>query len=327
MEACLSGGVALDEVRFGSWRLLPSSRSLLSSNQPVKLGSRAFELLLLLVEARGELVTKDELLRRIWPGTVVEENNIQAQMSALRRVLGADAAELIRTIPGRGYRFTGAVQTGLPSPVPVLPQDTNLNPARSVVESPARQLPSLRRRDVVAVQKFDVQSGQADHAALASAFVDDLVAELTRLEELRILAPGAPIQTNGYRVQGTVRRADKLLRITVQVHDGEHGEIIWSDRCDLPGDAAIAGDLLIRLAISIDQVIARLSLYRAKQRPEAELTPRELVLIGRDHHQRATEADTAIARAMFDRAITADPDYALAYAWQALTVQRAVTHL
>src|SRR5215218_8135696 len=95
---------------FGRWRLLPASRQLLADGEPVALGSRAFDVLLALVEAQGELVSKDALLRRVWPCTFIEENNLQVQVSALRRALGEGAERLIATIPGRGYRFTGGAR-------------------------------------------------------------------------------------------------------------------------------------------------------------------------------------------------------------------------
>ncbi|HTZ79092.1 MAG TPA: winged helix-turn-helix domain-containing protein [Stellaceae bacterium] len=84
-------------------------RILLAEGRPTELGSRALDILEVLIEAKGELVRKDELLRRVWPDTVVDENNLQVQISALRRVLGDDR-NLIRTVAGRGYRFTGEVQ-------------------------------------------------------------------------------------------------------------------------------------------------------------------------------------------------------------------------
>jgi DNA-binding winged helix-turn-helix (wHTH) protein len=102
-------------LAFGRWRLLPRSRRLLADDAPVPLGSRAFDLLLALVEARGALMTKDELLRRVWPGTVVEENNLQVQVAVLRKVFGEDAPGLIGTVPGRGYRFTGVVSDASPA--------------------------------------------------------------------------------------------------------------------------------------------------------------------------------------------------------------------
>jgi predicted ATPase/DNA-binding winged helix-turn-helix (wHTH) protein len=89
--------------RFGRFELRPNERLLLTDGRPVELGHRAFEVLLTLVERAGQLVTKDELLDLVWPGLVVEENNLQVQVSALRKILGATT---IATAPGRGYRFT-----------------------------------------------------------------------------------------------------------------------------------------------------------------------------------------------------------------------------
>src|SRR6266849_2404060 len=90
-------------LEFGRFRVLLRQRQLLAGGAPVELGSRAFDVLMVLLEARGSLVTKDELLDRVWPGVVVEENNLQVQVSTLRKILGNRA---IVTLPGRGYRFT-----------------------------------------------------------------------------------------------------------------------------------------------------------------------------------------------------------------------------
>src|SRR5215471_10908281 len=97
-------------VVFGRFRLLPHRRELLADSHPVRLGGRAFDVLLALIEARGAVVSKYALMARVWPDRVVEENNLQAQISALRAAFGSDR-ELIRTVSGRGYQFTGEVQT------------------------------------------------------------------------------------------------------------------------------------------------------------------------------------------------------------------------
>ena len=101
-----------DAFVFGPFRLLVGRRELLAHGVPVTLGQRAFEILLLLVSRPGQLVTKDELMAEIWPGVVVEENNIQVHVSALRKVLGTtgDGERYLLTVAGRGYRFVGAVQ-------------------------------------------------------------------------------------------------------------------------------------------------------------------------------------------------------------------------
>ena len=89
--------------RFARFELQPDERRLLASGQAVHLGPHAFDLLVALVEQSGHLVTKDELLARVWGKVIVEENTLQAHVSALRKVLGAEA---IATVSGRGYRFT-----------------------------------------------------------------------------------------------------------------------------------------------------------------------------------------------------------------------------
>jgi predicted ATPase/DNA-binding winged helix-turn-helix (wHTH) protein len=96
--------------RFGRFLLDPLRRELLADGVPVVVGSRAFDVLIVLIEARGALVAKDELLRRVWPGTVVEDNTIQFQVSALRKALGPDRG-FIKTIAGRGYCFVAEITT------------------------------------------------------------------------------------------------------------------------------------------------------------------------------------------------------------------------
>jgi len=88
--------------RFGRFELKPATRQLLVDGQPTAVGARAFNVLLALIELRDRLVTKDELLDLAWPGVVVEENNLQVQISSLRKILGEG---IIETVPGHGYRF------------------------------------------------------------------------------------------------------------------------------------------------------------------------------------------------------------------------------
>ena len=97
-----------DIVEFGRFRLHRRDRTLLADGLELDLGARAVEVLLVLIDAGGALVSKDELLARVWSDAIVEENNLHVQIFALRRALGADR-DLIRTVPRRGYSFTGHV--------------------------------------------------------------------------------------------------------------------------------------------------------------------------------------------------------------------------
>jgi predicted ATPase/DNA-binding winged helix-turn-helix (wHTH) protein len=139
-------------LEFDHFRVLPLQRQLLVEGSPVELGSRAFDVLMVLLEARGGLVTKDQLLDRVWPGAVVEENNIQVQISTLRKAFGESRA-LILTVPLRGYRFTGEVRsrTGEPAsdaPPPMVAPDrsvpTNMPAAVSDFVGREQELDKLR---------------------------------------------------------------------------------------------------------------------------------------------------------------------------------------
>ncbi|HTT79512.1 MAG TPA: winged helix-turn-helix domain-containing protein, partial [Stellaceae bacterium] len=93
-------------IMFGRFCLMPHRRELLLDDQPIRLGGRAFDVLIALIEARGSIVSKDALMARVWPEQVVEENNLEVQIAALRAAFGAERA-LIRTVSRRGYQFTG----------------------------------------------------------------------------------------------------------------------------------------------------------------------------------------------------------------------------
>lgn len=99
-----SGGT----IVFGACVLTPAQRRLTRQGSAVELGARAFDLLLSLIESRGAIVSKDQLMAKVWPGRIVEENTLEGQMSLLRRALGEDRAS-IRTIAGRGYQFIGEI--------------------------------------------------------------------------------------------------------------------------------------------------------------------------------------------------------------------------
>src|SRR5262245_24950210 len=126
------------EISFGSFRLLPTQFLLLERDKPVSLGSRALEILIVLLERPGEVVSKEELMARVWPNVFVESANLTVHMSALRRTLrdGREGNRFIINIPGRGYGFV--------TPVEVSKEDDSL---RAVNYGNAGALPFLRRFD------------------------------------------------------------------------------------------------------------------------------------------------------------------------------------
>lgn len=99
------------ELAFGPYRLAPAHRILLNDGRPVPLSGRAFDLLLALVERAGEVVSKEELIARVWPSTIVEENNLRVHIGTLRKVLcpGESGMRYVENVVGRGYSFVAPV--------------------------------------------------------------------------------------------------------------------------------------------------------------------------------------------------------------------------
>ncbi|HEY7382739.1 MAG TPA: winged helix-turn-helix domain-containing protein [Beijerinckiaceae bacterium] len=134
-------------ISFGPFRLLSAQQLLLEGDKPVRLGSRALDILKALVERAGELVTKEELVGRVWPNTFVEEGNLRVHVAALRRALGDGhaGARYILNVPGRGYRFVASLSEPEPGPPPTSP---------AAPDAPAHHLPApltrmVGRSDVV----------------------------------------------------------------------------------------------------------------------------------------------------------------------------------
>jgi DNA-binding winged helix-turn-helix (wHTH) protein len=169
-------------ICFGSFRLFPTQRLLLEGHKPLRLGSRALDILITLVERPGELVSKEELMARIWPNTFVEPANLTVHIAALRRILrdGRDGNRFLINIPGRGYRFVTPVKVAkesTPSPRSVAVGQMRGLPAHltwpSDREGAVAELSSqLSRHRFLTI----AGSGENGETSVASAVAEELIA-------------------------------------------------------------------------------------------------------------------------------------------------------
>src|SRR5437667_6981175 len=143
----------LGQYRFGSSEVRPAERQVLINGTPAALGGRAFDLLLALIERRERVVEKAELFDAVWPGPVVEENNLQVQVSSLRKLLGPNA---IATVSGHGYRFVAALDPDVTENASA-GQQTTTNP---------NNLPRLRTRFIGREKALDDCAGLLHDARL-----------------------------------------------------------------------------------------------------------------------------------------------------------------
>jgi TolB-like protein/Flp pilus assembly protein TadD len=302
-------------LSFGRWRLLPRSRRLMAGEVPVPLGSRAFDLLLALVEAGGALVTKDELLRRVWPGTVVEENNLQVQASALRKALGDDAA-LIQTVPGRGYRFGGVARAA-----------SDPAPAASGGPRDAPQAPPSAR-PVLVVLPFANMSGDPEQEYFADGITEEMTTALSHLRWFAVIARNSAFTYKGravdvrqvgrelgvgYALEGSVRKAGGRVRISAQLCEAETGRHVWAGRFD--GDLTDVFELQDRVTEAvvgaIEPSLKLAEAERVRVRATESLGAYDLYL--RALPQRwVTRAGNDAALRLLRRAVTLDPGFAAA---------------
>lgn len=120
-ESVSSGGSRAAVIEFGRFAATPASRTLTLDGKAVCLGARAYDLLMLLIESSGKVVSKESIIRHVWPTTTVDESNLRFQMTSLRRVLGEER-DRIKTINGRGYLFVS--EKVRVRPASVLPENS-----------------------------------------------------------------------------------------------------------------------------------------------------------------------------------------------------------
>lgn len=224
-------------LRFATFELHPAERVLRVHGEPMVLGSRAFDLLLVLAERHERLVTKQELLDLVWPGLVVEEHNIATQIGTLRKLLGAGA---IATIPGRGYRLTASPEAVPVSPVQLprhnLPdQRTRFIGRDAALADLARLLPATRLLTLTGIggcgkTRLALQFAQAQLAAFDGGvwFVD--LAPLTDAQ--RVTATCAAVL--GLREEGQTPLIDRLL-----AHLAARRTLLVLDNCEHVIDGAV----------------------------------------------------------------------------------------
>jgi TolB-like protein/Flp pilus assembly protein TadD len=253
---------------FGRFVLRRRERLLLADGAMIELGSRAVEVLLALVEADGDLLPKNDLMKRVWPGVIVDENNLQVQISALRRALGPENRDWIATVAGRGYRFTGPV-------VPLTDEDAALSLPEPTVLAADDRPPPLS----VLVLPFAGRGSDPARGWFADSVTDSLTTDLARSlpSGSTVVAQAsadtyrerpADVREIGraqgvrYVLEGSVLLVDDRMRVNAQLILAETGAHLWADRFDtlctdgvLPAQDAIVGRIAqsVRLRIVGDE--------------------------------------------------------------------------
>ena len=298
---------------FGPFRLEPREHRLMRAGKLVPLTGKAFTTLRVLVERHGTLVSKRDLMKAVWPDTAVEDNNLDRNISTLRKVLGdqADGQPYIETVPRAGYRF--------------------IAPLRSAGTRSETKEQAADELTAIAVLPFVDMSSKRDHQYLCEGLAEELINSLAQVDGLRVVSRTASFQFSssgadvkeigrklgaGSLVEGSVQRSGNQLRVTVQLIEAESGYHQWSLRFDrnVQDIFAIQDEIAAAVVRSLRGSVFSQREQKALLRPHTDVAAYEFYLRGRQFLPRRGESDIQHAIEMFEKAIAVDPNYAPAYA-------------
>lgn len=307
---------------FNNFILQRHERRLLRDGQSVMVGARAFDVLCVLVDYAGELVSKKQLFDLVWPGLVVEENNLQVHVSSLRRILGAQA---IATVPGRGYRFTLRL-------TPTVVAEMHPQPPRGKGRASDHQ--AYRRS--IAVLPFVNLNADTEQEYFSDGLAEDIISHLTKSSWLLVVsrnssfayrnttesnqAVGLALRAR-YLVLGSVRRAASVLRMTAELVDTSTGETLWSDRFDRPlSDMfALQAEISGQIVSAIEPVYLHREERVASEIPQQNLEHWDLLMRARWHFWRTTPEHVLEAQSLLKRALEIKPEDSASLSLMAFT--------
>jgi adenylate cyclase len=315
-------------LQFEGYTLDIARNVLRSADREITLRRKSFELLRYLAENADRLVTKEELLKAIWPDVTVTDESLTHCVSEVRQALGDAGQTIIKTIPRRGYRFAAPV-THVAAPTPPSaewqPTASQLNPG----------LPPSADRPSVAVLPFANFSGDPEQDYFSDGMTEDIITELSRFSELLVIARNSSFRYKGravdirqvgqelgarYVLEGSVRRSGERIRIAAQLIDAVTGAHRWAERYDRElHDAFEVQDEVARTIVTLLAAhVNRAEIERVQLKPPAAWEAYEYYLRGAEafflHTTRRTKASLYDARRLLEQCLAIDPDYARAAA-------------
>ncbi|GJL93091.1 winged helix-turn-helix domain-containing tetratricopeptide repeat protein [Hyphococcus sp.] len=289
----------------------------------VAIEPQVFALLLLLVESADRMVSKDEIIEKIWDGRIISESALTSRIKSARHVLGDDgkAQKYIRTIHGKGFRFVAAAR-------PVSSARAAVAPAPNVV---AIDNTDAAAKPSIAVLPFRLVGVAGPYAPIADALPHELISELSRLRWLFVIARGSTFRFRGvdpdigeigralgvrYCLSGAIEVAGARIIVTVELADTRDGGVVWAERYVATVDDIynIRTQIVSSIISSLEIQIPMHEAQRARLIAPENLDAWSAYHLGLTHLHRFNTKDNDAATAMFERALSLDPRFARAHA-------------
>lgn len=300
--------------RFGVYEVDTHRLQLRRSGVSLKLREQSFRILIHLLEHAGEIVTREDLRRLLWPAdTFVDfDHSLNTAIMNVRSVLGdpASAPMYVETIPKRGYRFIAPVVFIADETGPAKPSPTSAEP-RTVEDGFS-----------LAVLPFKCTGTAAETTSFAEGLTDEIVSVLNRFSYLRVVRKDCGAR---YVLDGALRQAGSKLRAVIRLLDSVSGEMLWNETHEQPFEPDSLFDLQDYLVPRVVSTIAdcRGILPRSigdvlRTRAIEEIAPEEAVLRACTYFERSNAEEHAAARSVLERAAESDPDEPLCWAMLSL---------
>jgi TolB-like protein len=305
---------------FSDFVLDTDRRELGQAGRDVPVEPQVFDLLVYLIEHRDHVVSKNELIDKIWGGRIVTDSTLTSRINAARKAVGDNGLEqsVIRTVPRKGFRFVGSVHT----------QPDASSPAARPVAADQGEPPtlSLPDRPAIAVLPFTNMSGDREQEYFSDGISEDIITALSKLRWFFVIARNSSFVYKGravhisqvarelgvrYVVEGSVRRSGDRVRISAQLNDVSTGSHIWAERYDrsLADVFAVQDEITESIVAAIEPQLYAAENFRAQRKPPGSLDAWDLVMRALSHFWRVTREDNVVAQALLEKAISIDPDY------------------
>jgi DNA-binding winged helix-turn-helix (wHTH) protein/tetratricopeptide (TPR) repeat protein len=318
--------------RFDQFELDTEKLELRGDGGVIALEPQVFALLVYLVENRDRVVTKDEIVEKIWDGRIVSDSAISSRIKSARQALGDDGVSqrFIRTMHRVGFRFVADVVKGAPR---AMASDVREPQAASPIE-PASTLDAMR--PTIAVLPFRLVGVAGPYATIAEALPDELIAQLSRLRWLFVIARGSSFRFRNpvadlaqirtalnvrYCLSGVVEVRGSMLTIGVELADTHDSGVIWGEtfRVDVGGVHDVREEIVRAVINALELQIPLNEARRARWKPPEQLDAWAAYHLGLQHTFRFNKADNDAATVLFQRAATLEPTFARAYAGLSFT--------
>jgi TolB-like protein/Tfp pilus assembly protein PilF len=307
-------GLELDCARF----------ELRRKAQRLHVEPQVLSLLILLAENAERMVSKDEIIERIWDGRIVSESAVSARIKAARKAIGDDGKDqrLIRTIHGKGFRFVGKIElrgTGVAA-APIAPAQLAPSPVQQVGRD---------GRPSIAVLPFQLLGEPGAHAIVADALPADIIMDLSRMPWLFVIARGSSFRFRDadfdprmvgrelsvrYCLTGTIELSNSAVTVAVTLVDTGDGGTVWADRFrgELAELQQMRPEIEAQVVAALEAHITRNEVRLARARPATELDAWASFHLGLDHMYRFTAADNVRAAHLFKQSLAHDPYFSRA---------------